>query len=107
MTPAQGGPFRLIHSGAVRQRVRGIIQRALERGIEEDVRDELNAIQQRLATDPSSWGEECGDLPFLRLDHRHKLLTIFCVRFAVDPVRRLVYVLDYTASRAYSFLDQP
>ena len=46
MTPAQEGPFRLIHSGAVFQHLRNIIDRALERGIEAEVRAELNLIQE-------------------------------------------------------------
>jgi hypothetical protein len=106
MTPTQGGPFRVIHSGAVHRRVRAIVQRALERGIVEEVGDELNSIQERLSSDPLSWGDERGsELRYLGLAQRHKLLRIFCVRFAVDPVRRIVYVQDYIPTYSHAFLD--
>ncbi len=105
MTPTQGDPFRLVHSGVLRQRVRDIMGKALEREIDAEVRNEILALQDRMSHDPEDCGDEIGQIPTLGLYLRHKLLRMLCVRFAVDPVRRIVYVQDYVATRDYAFLD--
>jgi hypothetical protein len=107
MSPGQGGLFRLVHSEALRQRVRRMIHHARERGITQELGSELRAIQDRLATDPETWGEEEAEYRYLGMRGRHAVTGMFHVRFAVHPTDRLVFVQDYIPLMAYAFLDEP
>ena len=105
MTPGAGGSFLVVHSSALLGRVRAMGQRAHARGINHEFAGELRRVQHLLSNDPLNCGDERGELPFLGLQRRHKVLRIFCVRFAVDRLRRIVYVQDYVPTLDYAFLD--
>ena len=55
-------------------------------------------MEQQLSTDPGEVGESREIYPSLGLEDRLAFFSHFYVRFAVDEVRRVVYVYDFVGS---------
>ena len=57
MIPDPAPPFEVDASGAMKDRMRRMLLRAAELGVQADVSQALTAILQRLTTDPRDWGD--------------------------------------------------
>jgi hypothetical protein len=56
--------------------------------------DALRTIDQRLADDPLRWGDPTNRLHYLGLLKHLRIYQFLRIYYAVDEVRRIVYVTD-------------
>ncbi|HVS39258.1 MAG TPA: hypothetical protein VMS17_27120 [Gemmataceae bacterium] len=94
MTQPPGRPFRAVYSGIHRQKIRTYAARAAVRGIGPAYRAAVKAMHDHLETDPQEWGDPHNRLPHSGLILYHGVQSLLHVFYAVDPVRRLVFVRD-------------
>jgi hypothetical protein len=98
MTDPAAPVYRLVYVGRSRTAFARLVRRAQRRGIGADLVSALQGMEQRLSADPNAVGESRETYPYLGLKGRVAFFSHFCVRFAVDDVRRLVYVTRFVAS---------
>jgi len=91
-------PYRLVYTGLVRDSLRAMGEKAKQRGLSSEFGTALQAIENRLRSDPLTFGEKRSNLDHLDLQVRVAGSEYVYVRFAVDADRRIVYVLHRAAS---------
>ena len=91
-TPA--GPFRVIYSERIRQRVRLLGAVAVRLGVGQEFVDALKVVTEALASEPLEWGDRQYRLHAMGLLNCHRLYSIFHVSYAVDEDRRIVYLKE-------------
>ena len=57
MIPDPAPPFEVDASGKVRERIRRMLDRAAQLGVQSQVAQSLQAVLRRLTTDPRDWGD--------------------------------------------------
>jgi hypothetical protein len=85
--------YRVIYSEDVRAALQRLGTRAKELGLGPRFVAAIKALNQRLRTDPLDLGEPLRDHPNVGLQERAGNHSFLFARYAVDPVRYLVYVL--------------
>ena len=86
-------PFRVVYSGACREEVRNVLQRAVAKGRSAEIGRAIADIDTRLKWIPLDFGEPLRDYLDLELQELVGMVQPFVVTYAVDESRRLVYVL--------------
>jgi hypothetical protein len=89
------GAYRVTYPESVRAALRILGRKALEVGRADELADALREIDGRLRTEPVGFGE-----PSYRLRHLGLLKCLgsrppLYVYYAVDEVRRIVYVMEF------------
>jgi hypothetical protein len=92
------GPYHVVYTGVVRNSLRALGQKAKQRGLGVDFQTVLKRTEDRLRSDPSSFGEPRSELRHLGLQVRAAGTDYFYLRFAVDTNRQIVYVLHCVGS---------
>jgi hypothetical protein len=90
--PANGGPYEVIHSGAVTQALRRLFRQATREGRAEAFLSALRQIMHRLERSPNRFGEPLYRLPALRLQIRSAIIRPLGVHFGVHEGRLLVFI---------------
>jgi hypothetical protein len=98
--------FRLSVSQAVLDQVRDLARRAYQLGVGSEFRKAMEFIADRLARDPLGWGDPNYRLRRLGLLKCRGSRSFLHVHYAVDELRRIVYVTDLRPSPG-SRLDVP
>jgi hypothetical protein len=98
MTHPAAPPYRLSYIGRSRAVLASLANKAKQLGIGADLASALRHMQQRLSADPKAVGESREMHLFLGLKSRLAFFSHFCVRFAVDEVRQIVYIYDFVGS---------
>ncbi len=86
-------PYRIVWSERCRQTTRELLLRAAQKGRQAEVAQLLRDIIRRLEWIPLDFGEPLVDHVHAGIQERIAPLAPLVVRFGVDEVRRLVYVL--------------
>ena len=94
MSDAPDAPYRIVFSGVQTARARALGDTAAGRGLLPDFLAALRLALERLAADPLEWGDPYADLRFLGLQLHHRSCPPLNVFYAVDPLRRIVYIKD-------------
>ena len=84
--------YRIELSGAVSQKLRNLLRRAIWEGRGPQFREALRIIFHRLAHDPNELGEPLYRLYALDLRVRSVAVLPLAVHFAVHEHRRLVFI---------------
>ena len=79
-------PLRI--SGAIRS----LFPRAIRNGLTAQLLDALAQTSYHLATDPAAWGDPQFRLKALNLTVYHRVEGPLFIAYAVDEVRKIVYV---------------
>jgi hypothetical protein len=90
--PGGGSPYHVSCPRAILDRLRELMQRAVELGIGPQVLDDIRTIQRELETDPLGWGDPQYHLENMGLLTCHRLSTVFYVRYGVDEENGAVYI---------------
>ena len=90
--PANGGPYEVIHSGAVTKALRRLFRQATRKGRAEAFLAALEQIDHRLGHSPNRFGEPLYRLPALRLQVRSAVIRPLVAHFGVHEDRPLVFV---------------
>jgi hypothetical protein len=69
-------------------------EKAERLGIKKEYTDALKTIQEKLATEPLTWGDPQYQLRYLGLLLHHRVHWFLHIAYAVDEARRLVYVKE-------------
>ena len=95
MSQSNGGvpPFRVVYSGLHREQTRQLLARAAAKGRSAEIANCVQNIHNRLQWHPLDFGEPLSDLMALGIQARIATIAPLVVRFGVDEVRRIVYVL--------------
>jgi hypothetical protein len=88
------GPYKVACAGRALQQLRACLDWAIASGRREPYVAAATAIQQKLATEPLSWGDPLFRLHQLGLVRCQGVAPPFLVNYAVDEQRRIVYVQD-------------
>src|SRR5438309_8336486 len=91
-------PYRLIYRGVARDSLRSLADKAMQQGIGPQLGAVLQRMENRLRSDPLTFGEPLTNLRLLDLQMRAAGTEYFYIRFAVDANRRIVYVLHCVPS---------
>jgi hypothetical protein len=98
MTPNPLPLYRLSYIGLARAALAPLANKAKQLGIGADLASALRHMEQRLSADAREVGESRETYDSLGLEDRLAFFSHFYVRFAVDAVRRVVYVYDFGGS---------
>jgi hypothetical protein len=79
-------PLRI--TGAIRL----LFLRAIRKGLTAQLLDALSQMDRHLAADPTRWGDPQFQLTNLNLMTYHRVEGPISISYAVDTVRRIVYV---------------
>jgi hypothetical protein len=90
--PANGGPYEIVHSGAVTKALRQLCRQATQEGRAEAFLAALEQIEHRLGHTPNRFGEPLYRLPALRLQIRCAVIRPVSVYFGVHEDRQLVFI---------------
>ena len=90
--PSRMPPYRVAYSGLCRERTRQLLERARARGRFAEIAQVVRDINTRLEWIPMDFGDPLRDLDHLELQERIAPLPPLVVNYAVDEVRRIVYV---------------
>ena len=94
MIPDPAPPFEVDASGKVRERIRHMLQRAAERGIQPAVSQALTAILARLTTDPRDWGDPLWRFHTLQMTQYGGTLHGFRCEYSVHERIPTVVITD-------------
>jgi hypothetical protein len=92
MTPA--GPYRLSNSRLITERLRLLSDLAASNRLLDRYLDLVAAMERGLTGSPEDWGDPAFRYQNLGLDVYRRGLEMIVVTYAVDPVRRIVYIQD-------------
>jgi hypothetical protein len=92
MTPA--GPFRLSYSQQIADRLELLSDLAAANRRLQQYVDVVNTMRRWLCDAPVEWGDPIFRYQHLGLDVYHRAFEMIAVTYAVDPVRRIVYIQD-------------
>lgn len=84
--------YQLVTTGEQNQQIRMWAERAAQIGNMAAYLAALKMIYRQLTTASSTWGDPCNRLPYLDLLVYHRIYAPLYVSYAVDEVRRIVYV---------------
>jgi hypothetical protein len=95
MSLTNGSPrYRLSVSEEIEARVRALGERAGRLGIRERFLSALRYVHRQLIHRPRSWGEKTHDYLHTGWTGYLAAHDVLVVEYAVDPVRRIVYLRD-------------
>jgi hypothetical protein len=100
MTPA--GPYQVLYSGAVRDRVQRLFTRAVAAGVGQRVASALQFVEGHLTLDPTVGGELIFRLRHAGLHVYHRMHDGLYVVFAVHEGDRRVWL-----TRVYPIFGHP
>jgi hypothetical protein len=95
MGGSEDRPFRLSYSVLVGKNLRALCDRALARGLDEQVAAAVTTIVERLEADPFQLGEPKYNLPVMGLVVYVGIVEPLTVEFAVDEKNRIVYIKEF------------
>jgi hypothetical protein len=104
MTGSKGGPFQVVYSRAILQRLRELGHRASGVGLGGEYADSVRAMHARLTADPLGWGDPQYRLPVLGVLMCHRMHWFLQISYGIDEVNRLVFLKEIKA-RPGSQLD--
>ena len=84
--------YRVVHSGKIQEDIRRLAEQAREEGRLPQAQLAAATLDNALRTDPLSFGEPLYDAKRLGLQVRHGVQSPWSFHFAVDKVRKIVYV---------------
>src|SRR5271167_4079032 len=84
--------FRVVYPGECREFIKQVLLRAANGGRLAEIAKTLRGLHARLEWIPLDFGDPLRDLPELGLLELIGCLPPFVVTYAVDEVRRLVYI---------------
>jgi hypothetical protein len=87
MIPDPSPPFEFQPSGAMRERMRRMIERAIELGVGDQVVDALTEITRRLVMSPRSWGDPLRNFRHAKtVEYRGQYEKFRCIYSVHDRV---------------------
>jgi hypothetical protein len=87
-------PFRVIWPIRQQAEARRLASRSIELGVVPELVKDLKIIANQLASAPSRFGDPIYNYHHLDLTVYRAILSVAQIYYAVDPVRRLVYVKE-------------
>jgi hypothetical protein len=97
MTEQPGGPYQVCCSEKELERLRVLAQRATTLGIRKEFLAALKSINQKLSSEPLSWGDPQYRLSNLGLLFCHGIYSMLHAYYAVSEERHLVFVKEILA----------
>lgn len=94
MAEAPGLDYKVVFSGRDLERLKGWARSAIAVGQGQAFLEFMRALQQKLATEPQTWGDPLYRLRNLGLVIYHRSHGIFQVLYALAEKRRIVYVKE-------------
>jgi hypothetical protein len=94
MASGGAGFFRLSWSRSVLLRTTILGQLAMRRGVIDQFLADMETTQERLTLNPIGWGDPLYHYHHLDLTVYRFVLSLVRVLYAVDPVRRVVYIKE-------------
>lgn len=101
MIDASDDHYRVVFSGVQTARVRALGETATRRGLLPQFLAAIRVVLERLAVDPLAWGDPYSHLEFLGLQLYHRSCPPLNIFYAVDPLRRIVYIKDIDPLAGY------
>jgi hypothetical protein len=95
MNPSPTPDYNVPISGAIRELLIRLHDRAASDGQRDEFLSALRDISTKLKTEPVTFGEPLYDLHSLRLTVRLAVILPLSVEFAVYSDRRLVFIRDF------------
>ena len=92
MTPAE--PYRLSYSRQIVERLQLLSDVAAANRLLRRYLELVDAMRRQLCTTPVDWGDPIFRYQNLGLDVYRRGLEMMVVTYAVDPMRRIVYIQD-------------
>ena len=86
------GDYRIIASAVVRRLILDLQERSTRAGFAEQFSTSFQKIERSLATDPIDYGDPVHEYRSLKLSVYHRVEGCIHVSYAVDKLRRLVYI---------------
>jgi hypothetical protein len=86
------GTYQVVYFPDLLKQLKQWAQRAVDLGLADQFRAALKSAQDRLQSDPMTWGDPLYRLRHLGLVVHHRVEPLFHVLYAVDENRRVVYV---------------
>lgn len=86
--------YHISWSQRVREDVAALVSQANAQDILSELAADLRTVADKLADDPLRWGDPLYNYHYLDLTLYRILLNLIQVEYAVDPVRRIVYIKD-------------
>jgi hypothetical protein len=93
MAESPSHPYRIVYSGQVRQQIQEWARNAKERGILASFLEEIEVIEDQMASAPFEWGEKSHHLHSADLSVCDGFHARIHTHFAVDEGRQIVYVV--------------
>lgn len=91
-----GSPFRISLLPRARADLAAMREAASRLGIAARVRSELLAIEQRLRTDPSTWGDPLNRIRSMNLVVYRAIAAGISIQYAVHQEQPVVFVQSFT-----------
>lgn len=105
MSKPQNQPFRVIWSQTLREMVRALGKKSIEKGLQKQFFSSLRFILKKLTEEPLAWGDPVYHLKSARLLVCHGIHRPFHLYYGVNEERRLVFVKDFAAFPGHGFDD--
>ncbi len=89
--------YRISWSGQVLQAVTALSESAKRHALGEMFLDDLERMAERLGSDPVAWGDPLYEYHHLGLVVYRATLKLTRIHYAVDELRRIVYIQEVAA----------
>lgn len=90
MIPDPAPPYELGMSGALRERIRRMLERATARGVGPETHEDISTIFERLINEPRKWGDPIANLRNAQQVEHHgrhrRFLAVYTVHDRVPIV---------------------
>lgn len=96
------GPYRVSHSGALREQLERLLDLARIRGVHHRVAHALIEIEGHLELHPESWGDPTHELPALQLKMYRRVYDKLSIQYGVHTLQPVVFLIGITPK-----LDHP
>lgn len=98
------GSYEFVCTSDQREQLKTWAEQAAMRGVEAEYAAALKTVYNQLTTAPLTWGDPCYRLSHLGLQVYQRACTPLYVAYAVDAVRRIVYVMKFTLLTGSGFV---
>jgi hypothetical protein len=107
MSDPSPGPFRVVYSGAILEQIRALAVRAAARDRGNEFALNPRMMQTQLTADPQNWGDPVYNLRHLNWTVYDRAYGMLAIRYAVDPVERVVHVVKVQPLATHPFGRDP
>ncbi len=107
MSAPSPGPFRVVYSGVVLEEIRALAVKAAARDRGDEFAFNLRTMQAQLTADPQGWGDPAYNLRHLNWTVYDRAYGMLAIRYAVDPVERVVHVVKVRPLATHPFGGGP